>query len=161
MSYAKSTTEALQAAAREQYRRVYAAGQTYHTANKAVLGEGDVIAAMGRMIDLVLAAEDMEKLAKAASEALRVALQTAMAETNATGIGTDHHQADLRRAKARIEVRDLALVEPEFMTQPTPHPDKVKALAAAKKGVVPPGFEIIRPNHQVLYITPIAKDAAA
>ena len=151
-THATAARDALQVAARAGYAPTHAAGAAYGTAYAALTRETDLVAAMSAMVDVIIAAEELEAAASAAVKAARAALAAEMQDTGATQIASGHHLAYLARKPAYVVVDDPDAVPTAFLHQPPALPNKAAIKKAVEAGHAVPGAALIIPNEMTLGI---------
>jgi hypothetical protein len=93
------------------------------------------------MIDLIIALEDAEAIAKDSAEQARRALLAALEAT--TGwIQNGTHRAAVANGRASVVITDGKLVPDAFMHQPPPMPNKTAILEMLKQGRTVAGAEM-------------------
>lgn len=151
-SGADDARDALHRAVRNGYSPCWKAGAEYATACKAALAATDVVDAFGKALDVVRAAEHLHDVAEMAARDARTELAKQMSETGCHQIASGTLTGYLTRKPAYIVVDDEKLIPPEFMSVPTPKPDKHALKHALDGGADVPGASLIRPNEQTLAI---------
>lgn len=93
----------------------------------------DIVACIGTLGDVVLAAEAMEAATAEAAKKLRAHMATLM-ELGATRVETGSGTWSLADLPALVEITDPKAVPDEWMKHPEPQPDKTRIAAHLKAG---------------------------
>ena len=152
MSGASEAVKALQATASNAYRATHIAGSHYAGANRGVEEADDVVKALSCTIDLLVAAEALQKASDDAVAMLRRTLGEVMSDTGATQIKGLHHTAQLARKPAFLTVENEATIPEQFWVQPPKTVDKRLLKSALKDGLLIEGVNLVTPNEMQLRI---------
>jgi hypothetical protein len=158
-SGADAAVAVLKAAAQASYKATFEAGSQFARAHTDVRQATDLVEALARSIDLLVAAEALHAEADAAVKALRATLSATMNDVGATTIQGTYHAAHLSRRPAFVSIDQEDLVPAEFSTTKVVL-DKRAIASAIKDGIAVPGASLLTPNEPVLVLK-ARKEAAA
>jgi hypothetical protein len=146
MSGAASARDTVRKLLVELYRPVHAAGKAYVDAHQKAITADDLVEVLGHTVDLILAAEHLEKIADEAAKAARASLAATMEATGATQIASGPVTAHIARKGVYVKLDDGANIPEQYMTHPAPTPDKAALRKALEAGEHLPGISLVRPN---------------
>lgn len=152
MSHAATERDTILKAVRDTYGRVHSAGREYASVYQQAVTREDLVEAMAGMVEIIIAAETLQKAAADAAKTARATLAASMSDSGATQIATAHHLAYLSRKPAALVIDDPKEVPAEFLIQPPPVPDRKRIHDAIDAGTAVAGCSIIIPNDMTLGI---------
>lgn len=151
-SYESDAVLGLQEAGQGAYSAAWEAGASFAKAATAVSRTTDIVDALARTIDLLVAAETLHRTADAAVANIRAKLAETMEATGATTVQATHHSAHLSRKPAFVSFGDESLVPREYYVQPPAQIDKRAVKAALADGKEVPGATLSVPNSMSLVL---------
>ena len=152
MSYADKARVAMTDAVSVANASVINAGRVLVSKVSAIQGHEDVVLAMERVLEVIVAAEQLGENVKAFEEACRNALANCIDDTGAPEIVTKHHKATMARKPAFVAIEgEFKSEDDRFWNEPTPNKRAIKEALEAGEEV--PGCELRRPNSLTLRIT--------
>lgn len=152
MSFADEARDALHRAARMSSTPVHTAGVAYAKARQEIVAATDLVEVMGRAVDLIVAAEQLARIAAEAEKEMRAILAQTMNDTGCPQVASAGQLAYVSRKPVWVSVDQTDLVPSEYMHQPAPSPDKKAIKAAIEAGEDVPGCSLVRPNEVTLAI---------
>lgn len=152
MSGAASARETIRKVLEATYKPTFRAGRDYADAYQKAVAADDLVEALAHTVDLILAAEHLQKLADEAAKAARASLATTMEEVGCPQIASGHFSAHLHRKPVVLAIGDPKLIPPEYLIQPPPVPDRKQIRDVLETGKNVPGAALIIPNQMVLSI---------
>jgi hypothetical protein len=152
MSHAAAERENILKAVRQTYSRVHSAGRDYAAAYQQAIAKDDLVEAMACMVEVIIAADALQKAATEAAKTARSTLAATMNDSGATQIATSHHLAYLSRKPPFVQIDPDKTIPAEYLHHPPPIPDKAKIKAAIADGEEIAFAAMVQPNEMQLSI---------
>jgi hypothetical protein len=151
-SGATEARDAVRTALALGYKPVWQAGKDYALAYQQATTVDDLVEAMARAVDVVMAAAHLVEVASAAEKNARAELARVMQDAGCHQVTTATLTAYLTKRKAYVIVDDASAIPPSLLHQPPPVPDKAAIKDALEAGRGVPGASLITPNDMSLAI---------
>jgi hypothetical protein len=155
-THASAVVAALHEAVAATAQSVGSAGRSFTKAVQAVSGADDVVDAMARTIDLLVAAEALHDAAKEAVKQVKAAFAEQIAETGAGTVRSERHIAYLQKRSDYLDVPDEAAVPEQFTRRAIDTP----ALKTALAGGLQVNWARLMPNPEQTLVIRAKKEAA-